>query len=108
MIKAVKIGIISLSFFVGYSVNASINKINGESVYESKCALCHEKGASGSPKLGDKSNWQPRLEKGIDKLFKKVTNREHHVSCYKCSDSEIKEAIKYMATQSGGGNRTLW
>ena len=108
MIRAVKLGVISLSLFIFYSANAEVKNTSGESVYESKCALCHDKGISGAPKLGDKSSWESRLEKGVDVLYKNVMNREHHVSCYQCSHRDVKEAVKYMATASGGGNRTLW
>lgn len=108
MIKFVKQGLFLLSLLVFLSAHSAPQKVSGETVYEEKCAACHAKGVSGAPKTGDKSDWQPRLEKGIDSLFQNVTNHDYHVTCYKCSDRQVKEAIKYMATQSGGGNRTLW
>lgn len=90
------------------SAHAGVKKINGQTIYEGKCAACHEKGEAGAPKLTDKTNWQPRLEKGVDNLFDKVSDPQSHVSCYKCTDSQLKEAIKYVATQSGSGNKVLW
>ncbi len=90
------------------SAQAGAKKINGQDIYEAKCAACHASGETGAPKLTDKKDWQPRLEKGIDKLFNKVSDPESHVSCHKCTDGQIKEAIKFMATETGSGNKALW
>lgn len=94
--------------FIFSSVNAATPKINGQEAYEKKCAVCHAEGKGNAPKLDDKSYWKARLEKGVDHMFQQVVSHEHHVSCYKCSHREVKEAVKYMATQTGGGNKTLW
>ena len=104
----IKIILILSSGLLFLSAQAKDKKIDGGAVYQAKCAVCHDKGKIGAPKLGDKKYWQPRLEKGIDKLFNQVTNPDSHVNCRKCSNSQIKEAIKYMATKSGAGNSTLW
>tara|TARA_B100001250_G_C19793086_1_gene787455 strand:+ start:683 stop:1156 length:474 start_codon:yes stop_codon:yes gene_type:complete len=42
---------------------------NGEEVYNSVCQSCHTAGILNSPKLGDKTAWQKRLEKGKDVLY---------------------------------------
>lgn len=103
-----KIILILFSALVFLSAQAENKKVDGESVYESKCALCHDDGKAGSPKLGDKAYWKPRFEKGIDKLFAFVLDHKQHVPCNKCSHAEVKEAIKYMAMKTDGSNRSLW
>ena len=40
----------------------------GKSVYDSACAACHTAGVAGSPKLGDKAAWAPRLTTGMNTL----------------------------------------
>tara|TARA_B110000879_G_C11053362_1_gene463739 strand:- start:253 stop:582 length:330 start_codon:yes stop_codon:yes gene_type:complete len=108
--KAFKVKVVLiLSVVLAFcSVQAKTDNINGEEVYEAKCAACHAEGKAGAPKLDEHTYWQPRLEKGVDALFHNVMNSEHHASCFKCSHREVKEAIKYMATQTGDGNKTLW
>ncbi len=94
--------------FIMSSVNATSTKVSGEKVYEQKCAVCHTEGGGNAPKLDNKSYWHARLEKGVDFMFQQVINHDHHVNCYKCSHREVKEVVKYIATQTGGGNKTLW
>jgi cytochrome c5 len=105
---AKKVGLVCLGLLFFLAVDAKEVKIDGATVYDNKCSVCHEEGKAGSPKVGDKKSWQSRLEKGIDTLFHRVINPEHHVRCYQCTDLEVKEAVKYMATKSGAGNTTLW
>ncbi len=40
----------------------------GKNIYETKCAGCHKSGILGSPKLGDRAAWAPRITKGRDAL----------------------------------------
>ena len=42
-------------------------------IYKGICSACHETGAAGAPKKGDKAAWAPRLAKGIDALVKSAT-----------------------------------
>ena len=82
--------------------------ISGETVYETKCAVCHDEGKMGAPKLEDKHDWKPRIEKGMDKLFTDISDRKHHVPCHKCTQGEVKEALKYMIAKASGRNHSLW
>ncbi len=36
----------------------------GRKVYNSQCRLCHELGANGAPRLGERVDWAPRTVKG--------------------------------------------
>lgn len=83
---------------------------NGNKIVHKKCMNCHKgKKMPAAPKLGDKAAWEPRLQKGLDALVGYVLHDEYHPRCKGCSTSEVKEAVKYMANNSGtGGNYTLW
>jgi cytochrome c5 len=75
----------------------------GKKIFESACAACHTTGAAGAPKIGDKGEWDKRLQKGVDTL---------HVNAIKgigamppkggasASDAEVKAAVEYMLAQS--------
>lgn len=84
-------------------------KINGEKIYNSKCAFCHTEGKLGAPKLGERDIWKPRLEKGLDVLIEFSLHAKHHPHCKSCLTTEVIEAVKYMANNSHtGGNYALW
>ncbi|MGL6041431.1 MAG: c-type cytochrome, partial [Deefgea sp.] len=40
--------------------------VKGKEIYASVCMACHDSGAAGAPKLGDKAAWAPRLKDGVD------------------------------------------
>lgn len=42
----------------------------GAVVYAATCAACHDSGAAGAPKTGDKGGWGARLAQGYDTLVK--------------------------------------
>ena len=45
---------------------------DGKAVYDKVCFACHQQSVAGSPKLGDKDAWAPRLKQGIDGLVQSV------------------------------------
>ncbi len=49
---------------------AAIEANQGKSVYDTACYICHATGVTGAPKPGDVANWNPRIEKGVDLLYK--------------------------------------
>jgi cytochrome c5 len=85
---------------------------SGEDVYNENCAICHNDGHQGAPKLGDKSVWKPIIEKNLDIVFGNVINGPNHVKkggCKHCTSSEVISAIKYMVGKGKSeGNYTLW
>lgn len=85
---------------------------NGERVYNENCAVCHNEGKSGAPKIGDKEAWKPLIAKNMDVLFETTMNGKQHqknASCAQCSTEEVIEAIKYMVSKSKTkGNYSLW
>ena len=42
----------------------------GADIFKKTCAMCHQTGVAGAPKLGDKADWGPRIAQGNDTLYK--------------------------------------
>lgn len=85
---------------------------NGKNVYNENCAICHNEGKLGAPKIGDKQVWAPIIAKNMDVLFENILNGNNHAKkggCENCTNSEVMEAVKYMVSQSKTqGNYSLW
>lgn len=83
---------------------ASSGPRDGETVFKGACFACHDTGAAGAPKRGDKAAWEPRIAQGIDTLKKHAiegfTGKSGMMpprgTCASCSDEEIENAIHYM------------
>ena len=77
---------------------------DGETVFKGACFACHDTGAAGAPKRGDKAAWEPRIAQGFDTLRKhaiegftgKAGMMPPRGTCATCSDEEIENAIHYM------------
>ncbi|WP_172954942.1 c-type cytochrome [Aeromonas sobria] len=77
---------------------------DGETVFKGACFACHDTGAAGAPKRGDKAAWEPRIAQGIATLKKHAiegfTGKSGMMpprgTCATCSDEEIENAIHYM------------
>jgi len=78
---------------------------SGEEVVTGVCAACHSSGALGSPKIGDKSAWGPRIAQGYETLIKHaiagLRSMPPRGGNPDLTDGEIANAIAYMANQSG-------
>jgi cytochrome c5 len=78
--------------------------MSGKDRYAASCGFCHDTGAAGSPKLGNKAAWAPRIAQGEDVLVKAAINGIGAMPakgmCPSCSDAEIKGAVEYMISQS--------
>lgn len=81
----------------------------GRSVYEGLCISCHSGAIPGIPKVGDAAAWAPRIEQGMDTLYK------HSIEGYigssgmpmpakggdpNLSDDQVKAAVDYMVAES--------
>ncbi|WEM42240.1 cytochrome c5 family protein [Photobacterium sp. DA100] len=73
---------------------------SGDTVYGTFCAACHGTGVMGAPKIGDATDWSPRIAKGNDVLADHAINGFNAMpakgSCMDCSDDEIVAAINHM------------
>lgn len=75
----------------------------GKSAYNKVCALCHGVGAAGAPIPGDKADWGPRIEQGMDMLYKHAlegfTGQKGVMpprGGSQMTDDEVKAAVDHM------------
>ncbi len=90
-----------------------LSPAQGEQIYQSHCAICHDKGEDGSPKLGDKHAWTPLIQRGMPTLVEHAIqgygNMPPNGACMECNNAEIKAAVKYMVEEGKTqGNYSLW
>ncbi len=75
---------------------------NGSKVYSSACATCHDAGIAGSPKLGDKAAWVPRIAAG--KMYEVALKGKGGMPAKggnpSLSDADVKAAVDYMVASS--------
>lgn len=86
---------------------------DGKHLYQANCAVCHDAGFKGAPKVGDKPAWTKMVDAGFLKTYENVMlGHNHHPvhgGCAACSDAEIKAAVKYMMQESSTGkDYSLW
>ncbi|WP_022652631.1 c-type cytochrome [Aquaspirillum serpens] len=77
--------------------------VKGKEIYASVCMACHDTGAAGAPKFGDKAAWAPRVSKGLDALVAsgiKGLNAMPAKGGYSGSDEEFRAAVEYMVNAS--------
>jgi len=78
----------------------------GPEVYKAVCSACHETGAAGAPKLGDKAAWGPRLQQGLDKLSENAIKGKGAMppkgGAAQLSETEIALAVIYLSDKAGG------
>ena len=79
----------------------------GEEIYASVCGACHETGAAGAPKAGDKAAWGPRLAQGYDGLVKSATAGKNAMppkgGAADLTENELKRAVAFLANKAGAG-----
>ncbi len=82
---------------------------DGKEVYDHLCHSCHTSGVAGSPKLGDKSNWAPRIAAGMDTLIKHAidgyTGPDGNIMPPKggnpaLTDEQVGNTVKWIVSQS--------
>lgn len=75
----------------------------GKTIFESKCVLCHKNGIAGAPRLGNQSDWAPRIKKKFSLLLKHATMGYRAMppkgACLECSVSDLEASINYMLGQ---------
>ncbi len=91
----------------GALVTAAAAK-DGETVYATVCAVCHDQGIAGAPKTGDAAVWEARIAQGMAVLVEHAIfgfQGETGVMIAKggnpaLSDDEVKAAVEYMVELS--------
>jgi cytochrome c5 len=78
---------------------------SGEEVVTAVCSACHGSGALGSPKIGDKAAWGPRIAQGYEALIKHAMEGIRQMPARggnpDLTDGEIANAVAFMANQGG-------
>lgn len=77
---------------------------DGKAVYDKTCFACHAQSIAGSPRLGDKAAWAPRIQQGPDTLMQSVIKGKGAMPPKAgnpaLTDAEIRAAIDFMVSQS--------
>jgi cytochrome c5 len=77
---------------------------DGKAVYEQTCVACHAVSVAGSPKLGDKAAWGPRIQQGMDVLVQSVLKGKGAMppkgGNASLSDAQVRAAVEFMVSQS--------
>jgi cytochrome c5 len=77
---------------------------DGKAVYDKVCFACHQASVAGSPKLGDKEAWAPRVKAGIDGLMQSVIKGKGAMPPKAgnpaLTDPEIRAAVEFMVSQA--------
>ena len=77
---------------------------DGKGVYDKVCFACHQQSVAGSPKLGDKAAWAPRLQTGTGAMVQSVIKGKGAMPPKAgnpaLGDAEIRAAVEFMVSQS--------
>jgi len=77
---------------------------DGKAVYDKLCFACHAQSVAGSPKLGDKAAWAPRIQTGTDAMVQSVIKGKGAMPPKAgnpaLNEGEIRAAVEFMVSQS--------
>ena len=77
----------------------------GEQVVQAQCSKCHQDGAGGAPRIGDRAAWTPRLKNGMDATVRSAIHGHGGMPARggmaDLSDAEIRNAVTYMFDPGG-------
>lgn len=87
---------------------ADTSVANGEKVFKSTCAMCHQTGAAGAPIVGNKEEWAPRIAQGVPTLYdhalKGFTGTKGMMPAKGANpaltDAEVQAAVDYMVDKA--------
>ena len=73
---------------------------SGAEIVQAYCFKCHETGTGGAPKIGDRTDWAPRVKLGLEVLTRSAINGHGGMpprgGVANLTDAEIRLAITYM------------
>jgi len=79
--------------------------IDAKQIIAANCAMCHEGGLMGAPKIGSEEQWAPRIAQGKDTLVSHAINGIRTMPAKggnaKLSDEEVAAAVIDMANAAG-------
>ena len=77
---------------------------DGKAVYNQTCIACHMQSVAGSPKLGDKAAWAPRIKTGMDSLVQSVLKGKGAMppkgGNASLNEAQVRAAVEFMVSQS--------
>jgi cytochrome c5 len=77
---------------------------DGKAVYDKVCFACHAQSVAGSPRLGDKAAWAPRIQTGIGALVQSVLKGKGAMPPKggnpALTEGEARAAVEFMVSQS--------
>jgi cytochrome c5 len=77
---------------------------DGKAVYDKVCVACHAQSVAGSPRLGDKEAWAPRIQQGMDALVQSVIKGKGamppRAGNPSLNEAEVRVAVEFMVSQS--------
>ncbi len=78
----------------------------GEQVYQSSCAVCHDAGIQGAPRLGDAKAWKDRYFEWLPVMNKHASSGYLNMPAkgrdLQLSDQEVANAVFYMTEKLKG------
>lgn len=101
--KVFYIGLLGIASLI--AAGSAAAQAKGEDTYKKTCAVCHDQGIAGAPKLGDKAAWAPRLKQGKEALYtagikgKPGTGMVPKGGNASLSDADVKSAVDFMMTK---------
>ena len=79
----------------------------GEQIVQHYCANCHALKPIiqlGAPRIGESADWNPRIKRGLDVLFKQTDEGINAMpargGCFECSDHQLMLAIVAMLPET--------
>ena len=77
---------------------------DGKAVYSQTCVACHAQSVAGSPKLGDKAAWAPRIKTGLDALVQSALKGKGAMppkgGNASLTEAQVRAAVEFMVSQS--------
>ena len=85
--------------------NAPRIERSGEEIFDAVCSQCHQTGALGAPRFGNKGDWAKRIAQGYPTLIKHATEGLRQMPARggdpDIDDIELARAIAFMADKAG-------
>ncbi len=83
---------------------AKAGPADGKAVYDKVCFACHQQSVAGSPRLGDREAWGPRIKQGVPTLVQSALKGKGAMpprgGAPALTEAEARAAVEFMVGQS--------
>ena len=90
----------------GAAGSAAAGPRSGEEIVKTACFACHQTGAAGAPRIGDKAGWAKLVGQPLERLVQSAAKGKGAMpprgGLPDLTDLELARSVVYMANQSGG------